>query len=204
MATTWADAVALCNDFFSVIGIRDMVPSEAFDLNENGLHAYRLNFVRAVNGVPLAINHEITSYKGAKTPWGYEGFTITIDDQGICNIGWGSPTQTTEIVNPAAHAIPFSKAAEIFETMVVAVNEPNTVRYDGAERTVSIQVDNIVLSLLRIREINSGERTGLYVPAWVFYGKSMTNQYPDTDHSPQIVFALNAIDGSVIDMEMGY
>ncbi len=204
MVTTWDDAIALCKDFFAVIGIRDMVPSEAFDLNESGLHAYRFSFVRAVNGVPLAINHETTSYKKAKTPWGYEDFSITIDDRGICSIGWGAPTQTTEIVNPAAHAMSFAKAAELFEAMVVPTYEPSTVQYDGEERTVSVQVDNIVLSLLRIREINTTERTGLYVPAWVFYGKTKTGQYLDKDYSPQIVFALNAIDGSVIDMEMGY
>lgn len=204
MTTTWDDAIALCKDFFAVIGIRDMVPSEAIDLNESGLHAYRFSFVRAVNGVPLAINYEGTRYKGVKTPWSYETFMITIDDQGICNIGWGAPTKTTEIVNPAAHAMSFTKAAELFETMVVPTYEPSTVRYDGEERTVSVQVDSIVLSLLRIREINTTERTGLYVPAWVFYGKTKTDQYLDKGYSPQIVFALNAIDGSVIDMEMGY
>lgn len=204
MTTTWDDAIALCKDFFAVIGIRDMVPSEAFDLNESGMHAYRFNFVRAVNGVPLAINYEGTRYKGVATPWSYETFTITIDDQGICNIGWGSPTKTTEIVNPAAHAIPFAKASALFEAMVVPTYEPSTVRYDGEKRIVSVQVDNIVLSLLRIREINSIERTGLYVPAWVFYGRTKTGQYLDKNYSPQIVFALNAIDGSVIDIEMGY
>lgn len=204
MTTTWDDAVALSKEFFAVIGIRDMVPSEAYDLNESGLHAYRFNFVRAVNGVPLAINHEGTRYKGVKTPWSYETFMITIDDHGICNIGWGAPTKTTEIVNPAAHAIPFAKAAELFETMVVPTYEPSTVRYDGEEQTVSVQVDSIVLSLLRIREINTSERTGLYVPAWVFYGETKTGQYVDKNYSPQIVFALNAIDGSVINMEMGY
>lgn len=204
MTMTWDAAVSLCKEFFAVIGVNDMVPSEAFDLEENGQHAYRFYFVRTVNGVPLAINHESTRYKGVTTPWSYEDFTITIDDQGICTVGWGSPTKTTELVNQVANAMPFAKAAEIFETMVVAANEPNTVRYDGAEQTVSIQVDDIVLSLLRIREINTTERTGLYVPAWVFYGESMTGQYPDKKYTPQIVFAINAIDGSVIDMEQGY
>ena len=59
-------------------------------------------------------------------------------------------------------------------------------------------------SLLRIREINTIERTGLYVPAWVFYGGRLIDQNPDKKWAPRIVFALNAIDGSVIDMEMGY
>lgn len=204
MSTTWDEAEALCEDFLSVCGVNDMAVGEAFQLDENGRSAYRFNFVRTVAGVTLAVNHETTTYKGAKTPWGYEILTITVDDGGICDIGWSSPAETTEIVNPAANAIAFSQAAEIFETMVAENYTQKTERYDGMKWNVTVSVDEIVLSLLRIRDVSTDERTGLYVPAWVFYGKTTTNGYPDKNWGPQIVFAINALDGTVIDMEQGY
>jgi len=204
MNTTWDEAVALCKEFLSVCGVNDMTVGEAFRLEENGRSAYRFRFVRTVAGAPLAVNHEITTYKGAKTPWGYEELIITVDDGGLCDIGWSSPVKTTEIVNTAAKAIPFSQATEIFETMVVENYTKKTERYDGMKRDVTVSVDEIVLSLLRIRDVSTDERTGLYVPAWIFYGETTTNGYPDKNWGPQIVFAINALDGTVIDMEQGY
>ena len=204
MSTTWDQAVARCKEFLAIDGTADMMVGEAFQLEKDGKFAYRFNFVRTVAGVPLAVNYETTTYKEANTPWTYELLTITVDDGGIFDIGWGAPTKTTEIVNPAANAISFEQAKEIFEALVVQTYEPSTKRYDGFEWDSTVSVDNIVLSLLRVRDVSTDERTGLYVPAWVFYGATTQNGSPNHNWSPQIVFAINAIDGTVINMSLGY
>ena len=111
---------------------------------------------------------------------------------------------TTEIVDPAANVISFAQTKEIFETTVVQTYEPKTKRYDGLERDVTVSVDDIVLSLLRVRDVSTDERKGLYVPAWVFYGATTQDGSPNHNWSPQIVFAINAIDGTVINMDLGY
>ena len=204
MQTTWDEALALCKAFLAVSGAGDMVEGEAFQLEESGRLAYRFNFVRTVLGVPLAVNHESTAYKGVKTPWDYETLTITVDDQGVNDIGWSCPVTTTEIVNPAVNVISFAQTKEIFETTVVQTYEPKTKRYDGLERDVTVSVDDIVLSLLRVRDVSTDERKGLYVPAWVFYGATTQDGSPNHNWSPQIVFAINAIDGTVINVDLGY
>lgn len=204
MRMNWDDAIALCNAFLAIGGVNDMTVGEVFQLDSNGTCAYFFTFVRKVAGVPLAVNYEGTTYKGAKTPWSYETLNIIIDDDGICDVGWGAPVKTTEIVNAAADVISFAQAKEIFETMVVQTYEPKTKRYDGLERNISLTVDEILLSILRIRDVSTNERVGLYVPAWVFYGTTATDNYPNHNWNPQIVFAINAIDGSVINMEQGY
>jgi len=204
MSTTWDDAVALCMEFLAIGGVNDMTVGQAYQLEANGSYAYRFCFYRTIAGVPLAVNHEGTVFKGANTPWSYEELSITVDDDGLKSVGWGSPVETTEIVNTAADVISFAQAAEIFETMAVETYEPNTVRYDGVKRDVTVTVDEIILSLLRIRDVSTDERTGLYVPAWVFYRETTTSGYRDKNWDPQIVFAINAIDGTVIDMEQGY
>ena len=204
MSTTWDQAVALCKEFLAVDGTADMAVGEAFQLEKDGKLEYRFNFVRTVAGIPLDVNYEATAYKGVKTPWYYETLSIIVDDKGIYDIAWGSPVKTTQIVSTATKVISVEQMKEIFEATVVQTYEPNTKRYDGYEWDASVSVDNIVLSLLRVRDASTDERTGLYVPAWVFYGATARAGYPDHNWSPQIVFAINAIDGSVINMEMGY
>lgn len=204
MKTTWDEALSLCKGFLVVGGVNDMVVSEAFQLERDGRLAYRFWFVRTVMGVPLAVNHEGTEYKGVKTPWDYETLNIVVDDQGINDVAWGCPVTTTEIVNPAANAISFEQAKEIFEATVVQTYEPSTKRYDGFEWDSTVSVDNIVLSLLRVRDASTDERIGLYVPAWVFYGATTQNGSPHHNWSPQIVYAINAIDGTVINTDLGY
>lgn len=63
--------------------------------------------------------------------------------------------------------------------------------------------------MLRIREQNSTEKTGLYVPTWVFYGKRVKQYNEHLDIAPDsyqdvILFAINAVDGGIIDLAKGY
>ena len=66
-------------------------------------------------------------------------------------------------------------------------------------------------------DVDSGsERKGVYSPAWIFYGKVIEhhksyNEYTDKwdtndmqEQQPWIVLAINAVDGSVIDVVEGY
>jgi hypothetical protein len=89
--------------------------------------------------------------------------------------------------------------------------------YDKQAR-MDINVEDIQLCLLRVREQNADQTSGLLVPAWVFYGHNVTmmdgsNEISfdkDGDGSipwpeaPRILLAINAVDGSVIDMAKGY
>ncbi|MDO4540943.1 MAG: DUF6034 family protein, partial [Syntrophomonadaceae bacterium] len=94
---------------------------------------------------------------------------------------------------------------DIFETMVVEFYKTESVRYDGHQWEYAVTVDSIALSLLRIRDVSTEERVGLYVPAWVFYGETTISGEPtNKQRGPRIVFAINALDGSVINMEQGY
>lgn len=204
ISTTWDDALTLCKEFFAVGGVTDMTVTEAFRLDKDGDSAYRLHFSRNVSGIPLAVNHEGCQYKGVATPWDYESCVITIDDKGIYDVGWACPTETTEIIKPTATAMSFAQAAEIFEAMATEVYKVESVRYDGKQWDYEVTINEIQLSLLRIRDVSTDERVGLYVPAWVFYGKTMIEDSPTKNWEPQIVFAINAIDGSIIDIDMGY
>ena len=67
-----------------------------------------------------------------------------------------------------------------------------------------MNVNTVQLSMIRLRD--GDKLSGLYVPAWVFYGtKSLYSDSTTTfSPSPWIVYAINAIDGSIIDVKAGY
>jgi hypothetical protein len=84
---------------------------------------------------------------------------------------------------------------------------------------VSVDVNDIELSLVRVREQNASGRNGIYTPAWVFYGnvkQKLTSGFElygwdAVNHSPvdkypskSPVLVVNAIDGSIISMDKGY
>ena len=108
--------------------------------------------------------------------------------------------------------IPFEKAAAVFEQMEPLIAQGNVSADEEnsqSESSYDIRVDRVELNLIRVRD--SGDLTGLYAPAWVFYGKE-SHFIKDAErvtegevrHAPWIVMAVNAVDGSVIDIIAGY
>lgn len=101
----------------------------------------------------------------------------------------------------------FEEARGIFEKQMEYIWGPKTVRYDGLQWKYDLYVTRAELSLLRIREKNSQELNGLYVPAWVFYGYNVVDDGSSQEGSPEnclTILCINAMDGSIIDTSVGY
>lgn len=108
--------------------------------------------------------------------------------------------------------------------MILTTYEPRAqLGTDGVmeDIEIAIEIDEIQLSFMRIREQNATGRTGLYIPTWVFYGhvtdkrtyavsSGMGGTYVSYDGGSDYplpkyaVLAINAVDGSMIDISLGY
>lgn len=99
-----------------------------------------------------------------------------------------------------AKLISFEKIKKTFEKMIVTVNAQN--QEDKEE--VAITVDKVILRYMRISEKDSFD-TGLLVPVWEFLGKKKykTDTYGNNTTDVSLL-TINAIDGSVINMSLGY
>ena len=86
----------------------------------------------------------------------------------------------------------FEDIKEIFEQMVTIANATEKVE-------TNVTVNEVKLRYERISEKDSFD-TGLLVPAWDFIGRKW-DDYESHDGS---VLTINAIDGSIIDRELGY
>lgn len=202
------EAGALCEEVFEAMGVADVQLAQAYVTGTPGDYAYILYYVRTVAGVPVALCVEGFCMGDGETnvslPWDYEQIWFLLTDRGIEEISWTSPTVTGEVVTESAKLLSWQEISEIAETFLFTIYEPKT-EFFGLERKVAVHIDDIHLSLLRVRENNAHGRTGFYVPTWVFYGEEYIDDFPSVNGvDKHIVLAINAIDGSVIDLSKGY
>ncbi len=228
---TLSEAVAKADGFFEAAGIDDVKLFAAYVVDNHGTghvddnydpaseYAYRLFYTHTVNGVPVSC-HESDSASGNEytEPWFYESIEFTISDDGFLEIQWYEPGTVTEVIEEDAKLIDFDTAMQAFENAVTYTYGQYMDWGEDAQGTVDVSIDNIQLNLIRIREKDKpGEKAGLYVPAYVFYGSvKQKTEYKNEDYvyegymtssgggndfypGPLMVMAVNAIDGSVID-----
>ena len=89
----------------------------------------------------------------------------------------------------------FQDIKDTFEQMVVIENA-----VEGEEGTVSIEVTDVKLVYTRISEKDSFD-TGLIVPVWDFEGRMIDEYGQEVTGN---ILSINAIDGTVINRDLGY
>ncbi|MCQ2417581.1 MAG: DUF6034 family protein [Oscillospiraceae bacterium] len=166
-----------------------------------------LRYYRSIGGVPIEQpsgtkkTEEAENGKYEEKMWPAEVIELRINDSGIVRMQWNAPLSIMETVVENAAVKPFDEIAEICETML-----PMTAANTNPEMNTQIQINRVTLSYSRISEKNDF-KTGLIVPVWAFYGsrKVTADDYYDQHESfTGVQLALNGIDGSVIDSELGY
>ena len=96
---------------------------------------------------------------------------------------------------------------KIYEKMMVVTNADN-MQYENSR---VYNIDRIVLGYARIYEPSTDAHTGIMIPVWDFFG-SMTSESEyngetesNTSKDPNESFlTINAVDGSIIDRNLGY
>lgn len=169
--------------------------------------ALRLCYARNVAGLPAAVTASSSLYLEDDSPaWLYERLYITLDLNGISNIYWSYPVTTGEQVLEDVDILPYDEAVQIFKETAqsVFISEVAALEKEsGTPYRLTVNVNTVQLSMIRLRD--GDKLSGLYVPAWVFYGTK--NLYSDSaanfSPSPWIVYAINAIDGGIIDIKAG-
>lgn len=212
-----ADAVKIALDFLSDLGIEGVEPFRTCDLyvakTKNGVKSlYVLDFVKVINGCSVAyvpLFQTGYGYSEHELPWKYEMMRVFVNGDGtVLSASWRDPIEVTKVLSDDVRVMSFESAKKHFEVLCKSVYEPRTEAYERLWY-VDLTVDHIELSLLRIREQNADQKVGLYVPAWVFYGIDYEGYSPSetvdkSTYLTSVIFAINAIDGSIIDLEKGY
>jgi len=176
---------------------------------ENTRSLYEFMFTRAVNNVPITYTRDrgdTTVHESYVRPWMYEQIDIFMDDAGVFFLSWSSPYIVEEIVSGASSMLPFSDIQDIAAKML-------PIKYDFMDTdewySYEMDVTEARLGLMRITEKNVGD-SGLLIPVWDFFGTLTTKgDGPAAGgdggfHTFASFITINAIDGSIIDRELGY
>lgn len=167
---------------------------------------YDFMFTRKIDGVieTYTNDNESSAGGGHSKPWQYEKMHVMVDDEGIFSVQYLGPCEIVETVMAATALMPFDEIKDIFEKMVVIVN--NIADANISESAEKYVITTVRLGLMGIREKDS--ETGLLIPVWDFlgysesqYGKSVVSL--DTNELESFL-TVNAIDGSIIDRSLGY
>lgn len=165
---------------------------------------YLLRYTRELDGVQLTQSSGAKFVIGAddsnpnrKQMWPGESVEIRINDRGIIGFQYNAPLEITETVVEGTSLKSFDEIKAVFEQMVPMVLADSDYEFKA-------DIDRVRLSYSRISEKDSFD-TGLVVPVWSFEGKvSASSEGYRMYESSGTVIAINAIDGSVIDADLGY
>jgi hypothetical protein len=242
LTISYADAKAMCDRFFSVAGMaEDFCVGASFVVDDRGTglvdgkfvdgkyvegpkdpaenYAYQFYYTRKVDNIPVAVNVRAGGSTGDEfsIPWCYEYACFTVDNNGLAEILWTDPLNVGENAQNNSTLKSFDEIMQVFETMIKTTYEAYIDTYYNSDARMEVDVDDIQLCLLRVREQNGDETAGLLVPAWVFYGHNIIQgsdgvmSYDSVGggatvwpEAPIVLLAINAIDGSIIDIAKGY
>lgn len=168
---------------------------------------YMLDCSRQVNGANLTTAGEGVGGDGLSPYWAYERMSLFVSKEGIIYFRWHSPYEVKETTVESATLKPFEDIESIFYTMMKTIYAPAA----KAENGTTIDVSYVSLQLQRIK-LKDDNSEGLLTPVWCFYGirtvdeviknPGMVSDWAAMGYTPLLI--VNAVDGSIIDLEKGY
>lgn len=217
---TEAEAIGMADNLLAKLGIADFQYYEGglynevldiryqYDLDETEGVPYRkeyiFSYMRKIDGAFVTFDANGKHEEGwnggdyVKKDWNIECIEIRINDSGIIGFDYYAPLTIVETVVDQSNMKTFEEVRSTFETMVTVANAEDP---DIREENTTIEIDRVILGYARISEADSYD-TGLMVPVWDFKGKKTDSYGYLSDYGS--VMTINAIDGSVIDRNLGY
>ena len=169
---------------------------------------YELTYRRKVEGLPISVTPDAASSDGNGF-WNYEEVTVAVADQGVVFFTWDSPYETPTVTSYAQELISFQEATEIFAKMMMVThqNRQEINQRNGLTIREHYDIDRVRLDYVRIRDKDNLEE-GTLIPVWNFWGVETDTDDMDADRTFNGVYTVqltvNALDGSVINIELGY
>ena len=150
--------------------------------------------------------------------WDLENILLDVGKNGVLRFAWTAPSTQPVVRQAESTLLPFEEIASIANTMLpeVIVGPKETPltqldQYNGFDTRMDVDITKVSLSLMRIRD--KGSLQGIIVPVWDFWGTSdwydaEPNAYgyqeKGMNYDFQPMLTLNAVDGTVVDRQLGY
>lgn len=222
---TLEEAEGMAGETLEKMGIEDMVlaltkegytyevPDEASQTdagNDSELdRAYSFIYTRVIDGVPIGqtsvygSSYDIQGTIPYSLYWPFECIELSYDVEGLLNFAWVGPYEISELSDEYVFLLPFSEIQNIFESIILKKNAD----YADQGLMTEMTVDKVTLSYMRIWE-DSARGDATLIPVWNFFGTY--NLVGDYNEKGSLIpdgtslLTINAMDGTIVDIERGY
>lgn len=173
---------------------------------------YVFYFTREVDGIPITYTNvsggatEDDIETGTTVPWRYEWCNLTVGGDGtICEAEVSNPYEIGDVQTEHVKLMDFDSVINIYEQMMEISNADLT----EWEKIRTYHIRKITFGYTRIYNPEADSTSGILVPVWDFFGEFDSETDEETEkrsgeHSVRSMMTINAIDGSLIDRELGY
>lgn len=178
-----------------------------------GEEGYLLEYVRELNGLPLTKTNFAGTASEDNAPdigsWVYERVQVYVLGDRVVYFQWMNPYEVTDI-QPAGKLMDFQQIQEVFAKMIFVKNDywRNINEKNGFPTFRDLNIDKVQLTLMRVRPKDSVTE-GRIIPVWDFWGTETSKWDQGTGEmtgEPRygVLLSINAIDGTLVDREIGY
>ena len=170
---------------------------------------YLFYFTRVVDGVPISCTDSygggLEDMDSTLVAWSYERCGVIVGDDGIQKVEIYNPYQIDGVQTENVKLMDFDSIAKIYEQMM----EVSNADIAEFEKQRTYHITKITLGYSRVYEPAVDNQSGILVPVWDFFGGFDVEvdghlEKNNGEHSKQSFMTINAIDGTVIDRELGY
>lgn len=198
--TTEEEAKKLINDAIQKIGLDGWTvdlcsPYKYGSMKNDG---WIITCRKFYDGIPLNNTSQLSSIKGEgeyAARYYYEALSFDVYNDKIVSAQLTSPMEVVTIENENANILSFDEAFSRFK-------EQLSVMYTDAGEEQGIRIRRIDQNLVRVK-IPNNEKEYYLIPSWSFYPFAR-GQLKGEEQIDGPLVCINGVDGSVIDMVLGY
>lgn len=213
---TEEEAIQLGKELLSSMNINNMELSESFsyyvcdkDTISDDVSGYELIFQPTYGDIRVLDDPYAThSEKDYDAVYENERINITITDEQVVSFTWLNPSKEVATDNQNVELKPFDEITQLFEKqMSLEYNIGKLTSGDGSNIiSANIDITRVELGAARI-DVPDKAATYRMVPVWKFYGTHILEIENDNEPLPSNeheYLTINAIDGSIINTDLGY
>lgn len=185
--------------------------SKKSDVNKQP-EVYSFVYTKHFDGIPVGNVLSMTESKSEEYGYiaGQSAISVLVDDDGVCYLSYDNPMDTIGVFEKDVELLPFADILDIYKKLailsmqVMEIDNPDLQEYKH-------EVYEIRFSYMSV-PVPQKQDTYKYVPVWDFYmyprfkgvgGYAYSTENPSTEPFA-VGFTINAIDGTIIDRDMGY
>ena len=163
-------------------------------------YGYRLYYARMVDGIrvtPVYQEGARDAQKQLNPVLPYESLYVDVGADGIFTMDWEYPIEITGMIDEDCELLSFEKIMDIFGMIA-----PLTIQPYEYEANNNLYIKRAVLGYMCVQERNNPFAYRL-VPVWDFFGERTIGRERYDTHNWSYL-TINAIDGTIIDRDLGY